>query len=147
MPPKSKAAGPGGVRRRKSTASVSDSSSPDNAAAKTPKRTPRAHTSDPLPGAASKLLPHEVLLAVARGEMIADHIPTFDERVEAAKAAAPYFAAKSEARPATPARRASMKPVSLDHEAALAALDSVLIEADDPPSDDDRETNDSNSKT
>jgi acetyl esterase/lipase len=63
------------------------------------------------------LMPHEVLLAVARGETIADHIPTFEERVEAAKAAAPYFAAKS-ASTATEAGK-----TVLDHEAALAALD------------------------
>ena len=63
----------------------------------------------------SELLPHEVLLAVARGEVIADHVPTFEERVEAAKAAAPYFAPKG---------TATSKPVkALAHEEALAALD------------------------
>ncbi len=66
------------------------------------------------------LLPHEVLLAVARGEVIADHVPTFDERVEAAKAAAPYFAPKS---PAAASLRTGRKQASLDHEAALLALD------------------------
>ena len=64
---------------------------------------------------ASDLLPHEVLLAVARGEMIADHVPTFEERVEAAKAAAPYFAPKG---------ATTSKPVkTLAHEEALAVLD------------------------
>jgi len=64
---------------------------------------------------ASDLLPHEVLLAVARGEVIADHVPTFEERVEAAKAAAPYFAPKG---------ATTSKPVkTLAHEEALAALD------------------------
>jgi len=37
-------------------------------------------------------LPHEFLLRVARGEKIDDHSPEFAERVDAAKAAAPYFA-------------------------------------------------------
>ena len=52
--------------------------------------------------AASGLLPHEFLLAVARGERIpmpadgadAFHVPTIEQRLEAAKAAAPYFAAR-----------------------------------------------------
>jgi hypothetical protein len=37
-------------------------------------------------------LPHEFLLRVSRGEKFGDHEPTFDERMDAAKAAAPYFA-------------------------------------------------------
>jgi len=37
-------------------------------------------------------LPHEFLLRVARGEEIDGHIPTFAERIDAAKAAAQYFA-------------------------------------------------------
>ena len=37
-------------------------------------------------------LPHEFLLRVARGETIDDHTPAFNERVDAAKAAAPYYA-------------------------------------------------------
>lgn len=41
---------------------------------------------------ATGMLPHEFLLAVARGEPVGDHIPTFDQRVDAAKAAAPYYA-------------------------------------------------------
>lgn len=40
------------------------------------------------------LLPHEFLLKVSRGEPIDGHHPTFQERVEAAKAAAPYFQPK-----------------------------------------------------
>lgn len=39
-------------------------------------------------------LPHEFLLRVGRGETIGEHVPTFQERVDAAKAAAPYFAPK-----------------------------------------------------
>jgi hypothetical protein len=37
-------------------------------------------------------LPHEFLLRVSRGEKIGEHEPGFLERVDAAKAAAPYFA-------------------------------------------------------
>lgn len=41
---------------------------------------------------AAGLLPHEFLCAVARGEVIDGHAPTFAERMTAAAAAAPYFA-------------------------------------------------------
>ena len=44
--------------------------------------------------AASGLMPHEFLLAVVRGEAIDGKVPTFADRLEAAKAAAPYFAPK-----------------------------------------------------
>jgi len=44
--------------------------------------------------AATGLLPHEFLLAVSRGEMVDDHKPSFEERLDAAKAAAPYYAPK-----------------------------------------------------
>lgn len=40
------------------------------------------------------MLPHEFLAAVARGEMIDGHLPSFDERLDAAKAAAPFYAPK-----------------------------------------------------
>ena len=36
-------------------------------------------------------LPHELLLRASRGEEISGHTPTFMERVDAAKAAAPYY--------------------------------------------------------
>lgn len=39
-------------------------------------------------------LPHEFLLRVMRGEVIDGHSPTFDERMAAAQAAAPYYAPK-----------------------------------------------------
>lgn len=42
--------------------------------------------------AASGLLPHEFLLRVVRGEAIDGTVPSFADRLEAAKAAAPYFA-------------------------------------------------------
>ncbi len=44
--------------------------------------------------AASGLLPHEFLLRVVRGEAIDGTVPSFADRLEAAKAAAPYFAPK-----------------------------------------------------
>lgn len=37
-------------------------------------------------------LPHEYLLRISRGEEIDGYKPTFTERMDAAKAAAPYFA-------------------------------------------------------
>jgi hypothetical protein len=43
---------------------------------------------------AAGLLPHEILLAVARGEDVFGSTPTTSERLDAAKAAAPYYAAR-----------------------------------------------------
>lgn len=40
------------------------------------------------------LLPHEFLLAVSQGQMVDDYKPTFEDRLDAAKAAAPYYAPK-----------------------------------------------------
>ena len=40
------------------------------------------------------LLPHELLLAVARGEIIDGVVPSFDQRLTAMKDAAPYYAPK-----------------------------------------------------
>jgi len=42
--------------------------------------------------AATGELPHEFLLRVSRGEEVDGHKPSFSERVDAAKVAAPYFA-------------------------------------------------------
>ena len=39
-------------------------------------------------------LPHEFLLSIVRGEEIDGAVPKLDQRIEAAKAAAPYFAPK-----------------------------------------------------
>ena len=39
-------------------------------------------------------MPHEFLLRVMRGEAVDGAVPTFAERLDAAKAAAPYFAPK-----------------------------------------------------
>ncbi|MCW6510966.1 hypothetical protein [Lichenifustis flavocetrariae] len=44
--------------------------------------------------AASGMLPHEFLLSVTRGEAIGGYVPSFAERLEAAKAAAPFYAPK-----------------------------------------------------
>ncbi len=40
------------------------------------------------------MLPHEFLCAVAQGRELDGHKPTFPERLEAAKAAAPFYAPK-----------------------------------------------------
>ena len=40
------------------------------------------------------MLPHEFLLAVCRGEMVGGVTPSFEQRLDAAKAAAPFFAPK-----------------------------------------------------
>lgn len=42
-------------------------------------------------------LPHEFLLTVARGEKIDETVPKLDQRIDAAKAAAPYFAPRMSA--------------------------------------------------
>ena len=42
-------------------------------------------------------LPHELLLAIARGERVGEHDPTFAERLSAAKASARYFAPERKA--------------------------------------------------
>ena len=40
------------------------------------------------------LLPHEILLMIARGETIGGHVPSFAERVDAAKQILPYYVPK-----------------------------------------------------
>lgn len=40
------------------------------------------------------ILPHEFLLAVCQGQTIDGHLPDFRERLDAAKAAAPFYAPK-----------------------------------------------------
>lgn len=60
-----------------------------------PKGTRNKRTQETIAKAeAAGMLPHEFLLAVSRGEAVGDYQPTFDERLEAAKAAAPYYAPK-----------------------------------------------------
>lgn len=44
--------------------------------------------------ASAGMLPHEFLAAIARGDDIDGHVPTFEERMDAAKAAAPFYAPK-----------------------------------------------------
>lgn len=55
--------------------------------------------------AASGMLPHEFLLAVTRGEAVDGYVPSFAERLEAAKAAAPFYAPKLSAMEATLTRK------------------------------------------
>jgi hypothetical protein len=55
-----------------------------------------AATDTPLPTQGAPL-PHELLLAIARGERVGAHDPTFAERLSAAKASARYFAPERKA--------------------------------------------------
>lgn len=58
-----------------------------------PKGVPNKKTAAFLEGArAQGQLPHEFLLAVSRGEKFGNHEPTFLERIDAAKAAAQFYA-------------------------------------------------------
>ena len=41
---------------------------------------------------ADNRLPHEILLAIARGEVIDGHTPSLAERIAAARIAAPFYA-------------------------------------------------------
>lgn len=43
---------------------------------------------------AAGMLPHEFLCAIAQGQIIDGMTPTFEQRMDAAKAAAPYYAPK-----------------------------------------------------
>jgi hypothetical protein len=68
-------------------------------------------------------LPHEFLLRVARGEQIDGYAPTFPERVEAAKASAPYFAPKLTATDVSADLRTTNRSVSeLSDEELLAIV-------------------------
>lgn len=67
------------------------------------------------------MLPHEFLAAIARGEMIGDHEPTFEERMDAAKAAAPFFAPKLASTQVTAS-------ITRSHEDMLDELDSEADE-------------------
>ncbi len=70
-------------------------------AARSRRDAPSTPTPKPTPTAASGAgapLPHELLLAVARGERVGEHEPTFAERVAAAKASARYFAPEEKAK-------------------------------------------------
>jgi hypothetical protein len=57
--------------------------------------TPNRKTAETIAAAqAHGQLPHEFLCAVAQGREIDGHIPTFEQRLDAAKAAAPFYAPK-----------------------------------------------------
>ncbi len=64
------------------------------------------------------MLPHEFLLSVTRGETIDGYMPSFAERLEAAKAAAPFYAPKLSAVEATLVN----KPIEQMTDAELEAL-------------------------
>lgn len=71
--------------------------------------------------AVSGMLPHEILLAIARGEVVGGHEPTFAERLDAAKSAAPYFAPRLAAVAMKDVGRRSLDQVPTDE--LLAMLD------------------------
>ena len=48
----------------------------------------------PVASAESKPLPHELLLQASRGEPIGGTVPTLEQRLAAARQAAPYYAAR-----------------------------------------------------
>jgi len=70
--------------------------------------------------AATGELPHFLLLRISRGERIGDYEPTFADRVDAAKAAAPYFAPKLAATEVT--TREEDRPARELTDAELAAI-------------------------
>ena len=43
---------------------------------------------------ASGQLPHEFLLSIVRGEAVGEKVPSLDQRIDAAKASAPFYAPK-----------------------------------------------------
>ena len=61
--------------------------------------------------AASGMLPHEFLLTVVRGEAVDGYTPSFAERLDAAKAAAPFFAPKLSSIEATGAQGLPLVPI------------------------------------
>lgn len=69
--------------------------------------------------AATGLLPHQFLLAVMRGEVIDGHTPTFEQRIDAAKACAPYYAPKLQSADLAVRRVSSFDDLT---DAELAAL-------------------------
>lgn len=73
---------------------------------------------------ATGLLPHEFLLAVTRGEAVDGYKPTFEDRLEAAKAAAPFYAPKL-------ASTQIQATVTRSHEDMLAELEADDAKASD----------------
>lgn len=65
-------------------------------------------------------LPHEFLLRVARGEEIDGNKPTFADRLDAAKAAAPYYAPKLSSSNVTLRQVRSIADLSDEELAALS---------------------------
>ena len=54
--------------------------------------TDEAGAGEPAADGSESLMPHELMLKIARGETIGGHKPTFRERFAAAKQALPYYA-------------------------------------------------------
>jgi hypothetical protein len=74
------------------------------------------------------MLPHQLLAAVARGEEIDGVVPTFEQRLDAAKACAPYFAPRLSNSNVTQRTLTSLSEIS---DAELAALVGVAGAADE----------------
>lgn len=68
------------------------------------------------------MLPHEFLAAVARGEEIDGVTPTFEQRVDAAKACAPFYAPRLSSTNATVRHLQSLAEITDRELAALAGL-------------------------
>lgn len=67
------------------------------------------------------MLPHEFLAAVARGESVDGYVPTFEDRLDAAKAAAPFYAPRL-------ASTQVQASITHSHEDMLDALERVSTE-------------------
>lgn len=67
------------------------------------------------------MLPHEFLAAVARGEPVDGYVPTFEDRLDAAKAAAPFYAPRL-------ASTQVQASITHSHEDMLDALERVSTE-------------------
>lgn len=92
--------------------------------------TPNKTTQSVIDRAKAKgMLPHEFLAAVARGEEIDGITPTFEQRVDAAKACAPFYAPRLSSTNATVRHLQSLAEITDRELGALAGL----VGADDAP--------------
>jgi hypothetical protein len=78
------------------------------------------------------LLPHELLAAVARGEEIDGVVPTFEQRIDAAKACAPYFAPRLSNSNVTQRTFTSLTEISDEELAALVGVAGAADETAGP---------------
>jgi hypothetical protein len=78
------------------------------------------------------MLPHELLAAVARGEEIDGVIPSFEQRIDAAKACAPYFAPRLSNSNVTQRTFTSLSEISDEELAALVGVAGAADETAGP---------------